>query len=139
MDWLSYYRGVIVCYEKIVRIRLSNGEILEIQGERPEKDLKLLSCIKADEKKLDDIRIVRDFPEVFPDYLTGLPPLREIEFRIDLIPSALPVVKLPYRLAPSEMNGCQTSLKRFSKRVLLGQVIHYGERLYYLLKRKTVQ
>nr|GEY85285.1 putative reverse transcriptase domain-containing protein [Tanacetum cinerariifolium] len=40
---------------------LSNGEILKIQGERPEKDLKSLSCIKADEKKLDDIRIVRDF------------------------------------------------------------------------------
>nr|GEV48636.1 hypothetical protein [Tanacetum cinerariifolium] len=56
-----------VCYEKIVRIPLSNGEILEIQGERPEKDPKLLSCIKAAEKKLDDIRIVRDFPEVFPD------------------------------------------------------------------------
>nr|GEU58199.1 retrotransposable element Tf2 [Tanacetum cinerariifolium] len=49
MDWLSYHRAVIVCYEKIVRIPLPNGEILEIHGERPEKDLKSLSCIKADE------------------------------------------------------------------------------------------
>ncbi|GJU23354.1 hypothetical protein Tco_1156696 [Tanacetum coccineum] len=64
MDWLSYHRAVIVCYEKTVRIPLSNGEILEIHG---------------------------------------LPPVREIEFRIDLIPGALPVVKSPYRLAPSEM------------------------------------
>ncbi|GKE43912.1 putative reverse transcriptase domain-containing protein, partial [Tanacetum coccineum] len=76
MDWLSYHRAVIVCYEKIVRIPLSNGEILEVQGERPEKDPRLLSCIKADEKKLDDIRIVRDFPEVFPDDLTGYHQLR---------------------------------------------------------------
>ncbi|GJW79383.1 hypothetical protein Tco_0141065 [Tanacetum coccineum] len=63
-DWLSYHQAVIVCYEKIVRIPLPNGEILEIHGERPEKDPNSLSCIKADEKKLDDIRTVRDFPEV---------------------------------------------------------------------------
>nr|GFC54712.1 ABC transporter C family member 4-like [Tanacetum cinerariifolium] len=49
-----------------------------------------LACIKADEKKLDDIRVVQDFPDVFPDDLSGLPPVREIEFRIDLIPGALP-------------------------------------------------
>ncbi|GKD11787.1 hypothetical protein Tco_1196194, partial [Tanacetum coccineum] len=87
----------------IVRIPLLNGEILEVQGERPEKDPGLLACIKADEKKLDDIQVVRDFPEVFLDDLLGLPLVREIEFRIDLIPGASPVVRSPYRLAPSEM------------------------------------
>nr|GEY78596.1 reverse transcriptase domain-containing protein [Tanacetum cinerariifolium] len=92
MDWLSYHRSVIDCYEKIVRIPLLNGKILEVQGERPEKDLGSLACIKADEMKLDDIQVVRDFPEVFPDDLSGLPAMREIEFRIDLIPGTLPVV-----------------------------------------------
>ncbi|GJZ20178.1 reverse transcriptase domain-containing protein [Tanacetum coccineum] len=67
---------------------------------RPEKDLRSLACIKADEKKLDDIRVVRDFPEVFPDDLLGLPLVREIEFRIDLIPGASPVVRSPYRTSP---------------------------------------
>nr|GEU49409.1 hypothetical protein [Tanacetum cinerariifolium] len=57
--------------EKIVRIPLSNGKILEIQKERPEKDLISLSFIKADEKKLEDIPIVRDFPEIFLDDLSG--------------------------------------------------------------------
>nr|GFB71382.1 reverse transcriptase domain-containing protein [Tanacetum cinerariifolium] len=95
MYWLSYHRAVIVCYEKIVRIPLLNGEILEIHGEKQEKDPKSLSCIKADEVRLDDIRTVCDFPEVFLDDLIGLPPVREIEFRIDLIPGALPVVALP--------------------------------------------
>ncbi|GJY37537.1 hypothetical protein Tco_0422915, partial [Tanacetum coccineum] len=84
----------------IVHIPLPNGEILEVQGERPEKDLGSLACIKADEKKLDDIRIVRDFPEVFPDDLLGLPHVREVEFRIDLIPGASPVVRSPYRHSP---------------------------------------
>ncbi|GJW49262.1 putative reverse transcriptase domain-containing protein [Tanacetum coccineum] len=64
MDWLAYHRALIDCYEKIVRIPLPNGEILEVQGEKPEKDLGSLACIKADEKKLDDIRVVRDFPEL---------------------------------------------------------------------------
>ncbi|GKD09858.1 putative reverse transcriptase domain-containing protein [Tanacetum coccineum] len=139
MDWLSYHCDVIVCYEKIVRIPLSNGEILEIQGERPEKDLKLLSCIKADEKKLDDIRIVRDFPEVFPDDLTGLPPVREIEFCIDLIPGALPVVKSPYRLAPSEMNELSNQLKELQEKGFIRPSHSPWGAPYYLLKRKTVQ
>ncbi|GKB36427.1 putative reverse transcriptase domain-containing protein [Tanacetum coccineum] len=78
MDWLSYHRGVIVCYEKIVRIPFSNGKILKIQGERLEKDPKLLSCIKADEKKLDDIRIFCDFPKVFPDDLTAPSEMNEL-------------------------------------------------------------
>nr|GFD06295.1 putative reverse transcriptase domain-containing protein [Tanacetum cinerariifolium] len=111
MDWLSYHLAVIDCYEKIVRIPLLNGEILEVQGKRPEKDHGLLACIKADEKKLDDIRVVQDFPEIFPDDLSGLPPVREIEFRIDLIPGALPVVKSPYRLALSEMSELSSQLK----------------------------
>ncbi|GJR71818.1 putative reverse transcriptase domain-containing protein [Tanacetum coccineum] len=81
--------ALIDCYEKIVRIPLPNGKILEVQGERPKKDLRSLACIKADEKKLDDIRVVRDFPEVFPDDLLGLPLVREIEFCIDLIPGAI--------------------------------------------------
>ncbi|GJZ68148.1 putative reverse transcriptase domain-containing protein [Tanacetum coccineum] len=118
MDWLSYHRAIIVCYEKIVRIILLNGEILKIQGERPEKDPKLLSCIKADAKKLNEIRIVHDFPKVFPDELIGLPPVREIEFRIDLIPSAFPVVKSPYRLAPSKMLELSNQLKELQEKDL---------------------
>nr|GEY82516.1 putative reverse transcriptase domain-containing protein [Tanacetum cinerariifolium] len=116
MDWLSYHRAVIDCYEKIVRIPLPNGEILEVQGERPEKNPGSLACIKADEKKLDDIRVVRHFPGVFPNDLSGLPPVREIEFHIDLIPGALLVVKSPYRLAPLEMLELSNQLKELQEK-----------------------
>ncbi|GJT11674.1 putative reverse transcriptase domain-containing protein, partial [Tanacetum coccineum] len=68
------------------------------------------------EKKLDDIRIVRDFPEVFPDDLLGLPHVREVEFRIDLIPGASPVVRSPYRLAPSEMLELSNQLKELQEK-----------------------
>ncbi|GJT61761.1 putative reverse transcriptase domain-containing protein [Tanacetum coccineum] len=137
MDWLAYHRALIDCYEKIVRIPLPNGKILEVQGERPEKDLRSLACIKADEKKLDDIRVVRDFPEVFPDDLLGLPLVREIEFRIDLIPGASPVVRSPYRLAPSEMLELSNQLKELQEKGFI-RPSHspWGAPVLFVKKRK---
>ncbi|GJR40860.1 hypothetical protein Tco_1216544 [Tanacetum coccineum] len=73
-------------------------------------------AVIADEKKLKDIPIVRDFPEIFSDDLSGLPPVREIEFCIDLIPGALPVVKSPYRSAPSEMLELSNQLKELQEK-----------------------
>ncbi|GKC28772.1 hypothetical protein Tco_1036066 [Tanacetum coccineum] len=66
---------------------------------------------KADKKKPEDVPIVRDFSKVFPDDLLGLPLMCEIEFRIDMIPGALLVVKSSYRLAPSEMLKLSNQLK----------------------------
>ncbi|GJX28687.1 putative reverse transcriptase domain-containing protein [Tanacetum coccineum] len=58
---------------------------------------------KSKKKRLEDVPIVQNFPEVFPEYLLGLPLTRQVEFQIDLIPGAAPVAWTPYRLAPSEM------------------------------------
>ncbi|GKB85034.1 putative reverse transcriptase domain-containing protein, partial [Tanacetum coccineum] len=74
-----------------------------IIGERPDKKARLLMSAKACVKKQGEIVVVRDFPEVFLNDLSGLPPIREIEFRIELIPGTTPVAKSPYRLAPSEL------------------------------------
>ncbi|GKF39397.1 putative reverse transcriptase domain-containing protein [Tanacetum coccineum] len=103
MDWLSNQKAVIVCHEKIVRIPVEEGRVLCVQGERNVRKTKTLMSIKSNEPTLSDIPIVRDFKDVFPDDLSGLPPQRQVEFRIDLIPGATPVAKSPYRLAPSEM------------------------------------
>ncbi|GJR71060.1 hypothetical protein Tco_0083425 [Tanacetum coccineum] len=85
LEWIGWhnYRALIDCYEKIVRIPLPNGEILEVQGERPKKDLGSLACIKADEKKLDDIRIVRDFPEGSPsENVRIVEPAQELQKKV---------------------------------------------------------
>nr|GFC99855.1 putative reverse transcriptase domain-containing protein [Tanacetum cinerariifolium] len=58
---------------------------------------------KLKEKRLEDVPIVQDFPEVFPEDLPGIPPTRQVDFQIDLVPGAAPVARAPYRLAPSEM------------------------------------
>ncbi|GJV89308.1 putative reverse transcriptase domain-containing protein [Tanacetum coccineum] len=96
MDWLSKLKAKIVCYEKIVQIPISNGETLEVHGELPEKTQKHLKSIKIDELKLEDIPVVQDFSRVFPEDLSGLPPSREVEFCIDMIPGAMPFAKSPY-------------------------------------------
>ncbi|GKF33120.1 putative reverse transcriptase domain-containing protein, partial [Tanacetum coccineum] len=69
---------------------------------------------KSKKKRLDDVPIVQDFPEVFPEDLLGLPPTRQVEFQIDLIPGAAPVAWAPYRLAPSEMKELSDQLKELS-------------------------
>ncbi|GKF02627.1 hypothetical protein Tco_0029550, partial [Tanacetum coccineum] len=88
MDWLSKYQAVIVCAEKIVRIPWRN-ETLIIYGDR-------------------------NFPDVFPEDLSGLPPTRQVEFQIDLVPGAAPVARAPYRLAPFEMKELSEQLKELS-------------------------
>ncbi|GJU41305.1 putative reverse transcriptase domain-containing protein [Tanacetum coccineum] len=130
MDWLTKYHGVIICDEKIVRVPFGR-EMLIFQGngnnKRGESRLNIISCSKAQEylsrgcdvflahittkeakdesegKRLEDVPIVRDFPEVFPEDLPGIPPARQVEFQIDLVPGVAPVVRASYRLAPSEM------------------------------------
>ncbi|KAI3822276.1 hypothetical protein L1987_09865 [Smallanthus sonchifolius] len=131
MDWLSKHRAEIICSEKIVRIPLSNGEVLDVHGDKPGRSLNIISCMKAwkflkkgsyaflanvvekrsEELKIQDIPIVRDYPEVFPKDLPGLPTSRQVEFRIDLVPGAAPIARSPYRLAPSELQELSNQLQ----------------------------
>ncbi|GKD95279.1 hypothetical protein Tco_1375116, partial [Tanacetum coccineum] len=69
---------------------------------------------KSEKNRLEDVPIVRDFLEVFPEDLPGLPPTRQVKFQIDLILGAAPVARAPYRLAPSEMKELSDQLKEHS-------------------------
>ncbi|GJW24802.1 putative reverse transcriptase domain-containing protein [Tanacetum coccineum] len=92
MELLSKYHARIIFDEKVVCIPI-DGETLIIRV--IEK--------KSDDKRLEDIPVVKEFLEVFPKVLPGLPPVRQVEFQINLILGAAPVARAPYRLAPSEM------------------------------------
>ncbi|GJY00306.1 putative reverse transcriptase domain-containing protein [Tanacetum coccineum] len=72
--------------------------------------------MKVNELKLKDIPVVLEFPGVFPKDLSGLPPSREVEFCIDLIPGAVHVAKSPYRLAPTEMQELSNQLKELQEK-----------------------
>ncbi|GJU61673.1 hypothetical protein Tco_1243508 [Tanacetum coccineum] len=69
---------------------------------------------KSEEKRLEAVPTVRDFLEVFPEDLPGLPPTRQVEFQIDLVPGAAPVARAPYRLAPTELQELSTQLQELS-------------------------
>nr|GEZ01436.1 hypothetical protein [Tanacetum cinerariifolium] len=103
MDWLSNHKAKIICHEKVVRIPLLDDKVLRVLGEKPDEKMRPLKSAKAKDKKQREIIVVKDFPEVFLDDLSGLPPIQEIKVRIKLIPEAVPVAKSPYRLAPSEL------------------------------------
>nr|GEV17784.1 putative reverse transcriptase domain-containing protein [Tanacetum cinerariifolium] len=71
---------------------------------------------KSKDKRLGDIPVVKEFSDVFPEDLPGLPPVRQVEFQIDLIPGAAPVARAPYRLAPSEMQKLSDQLQELADR-----------------------
>ncbi|GJR31156.1 putative nucleotidyltransferase, ribonuclease H [Tanacetum coccineum] len=108
MDWLSKYHARIICEEKVIHIPI-NGETLIIRDDQ-------IMEKKSDEKRLEDIPVVREFPEVFLEDLPGLPPVHQVEFQIDLIPGATPVARAPYRLAPSEMQELSNQLQELADR-----------------------
>ncbi|GKE49347.1 putative reverse transcriptase domain-containing protein [Tanacetum coccineum] len=111
MDWLSNHKAEIICHEKVVRIPLLDGKVLRVLGERPKEKARLLMSAKASDKNQEEIIVVRDFPKVFPDDLSGFPSFWEIEFRNELIPGAVPVARSPYRLAPSKFKELSGQLK----------------------------
>nr|GEU98562.1 hypothetical protein [Tanacetum cinerariifolium] len=111
MDWLSNHKVEIICHEKVVRIPLLDGKVLRVLGERPKEKARFYMSEKASDKKQEEIFVVRDFPIVFLDDLSGFPPLWEIEFRIKLIPRAVPIAKSPYHLVPFELEELSGQLK----------------------------
>ncbi|GJU08761.1 putative reverse transcriptase domain-containing protein, partial [Tanacetum coccineum] len=143
MDWLAKYHALIVCDEKVVRI-LYGDEVLIIRGDDydggSKSKLNIISCMKtqkylqkgcpvylaqvtskktedqSEEKRLEDVPIVREFLKVFPEDLPGLPPARQVEFQIDLVPGAALVARAPYRLAPAELQDLSTQLQELSNR-----------------------
>ncbi|GJX52171.1 putative reverse transcriptase domain-containing protein [Tanacetum coccineum] len=126
LDWLAKYQAVIVCAEKIVRIPWGN-ETLIVRGDGSDWEnatrLNIISCTKtqkyllkgcpiflayvttketedkSEKKRLEDVPIVQNFSKVFPEDLPSLPLTRQVEFQINLIPSAAPVARAPYQLA----------------------------------------
>ncbi|GJS09077.1 putative reverse transcriptase domain-containing protein [Tanacetum coccineum] len=141
MDWLANHHAVIICDEKIVRIPYGD-EVLIVQGDRDSKGerskLSIILCTKTkkyikrgcpiflaqvmkreienklEEKRLEDVPTIRDFPEVFPEDLPGLPPTRKVKFQIDLVLGVALVARAPYRLAPSELHELSTQLQELS-------------------------
>ncbi|GKD04931.1 putative reverse transcriptase domain-containing protein, partial [Tanacetum coccineum] len=163
MDWLAKYHAVIVCDEKVVRIPYGD-EVLVIRGDnydgKSKSKLNIISCMKTQkylqkgcqvylaqvtskktkdqskEKRLEDVPIVREFPEVFLEDLPGIPPARQVEFQIDLVPGAAPVARSSYRLAPAELQELSTQLQELFDREFIRPSSSPWGALVFFVKKK---
>ncbi|GKE91091.1 putative reverse transcriptase domain-containing protein, partial [Tanacetum coccineum] len=116
MDWLVKNHAVIVCDEKIVTVKEN-------------KD-------KSKEKRLEDVPTIRDFPKVFPEDLPSLPPIRQVEFQVNLVLGTAPVARAPYRLAPLEMEELSAQLQELSDKGFIRPSSSPWELRFCFLKRK---
>ncbi|XP_071687528.1 uncharacterized protein [Rutidosis leptorrhynchoides] len=131
MDWLGRHKASIKCDKKIIHFPLADGTRAVARGDRGRFNCPLISTMKAkkslakgcdsflayvidaqkEKKSVSDIPIVSEFPEVFPDELPGLPPVRELEYKIELLPGFTTVAKAPYRLVPSEIRDMMSQIQ----------------------------
>jgi hypothetical protein len=101
MDWLSKYDGVIQCARKAVRLTKKDGTTVQFVAMVQSDQGSMLNQTKA--IALEDIRVVQEYPNVFPEELPGMPPDHDIEFLIELLPGTPPISKRPYRMPVNEL------------------------------------
>ncbi|WVZ84421.1 hypothetical protein U9M48_031458 [Paspalum notatum var. saurae] len=105
METLNKWGVNIDCASRTVHLTAPDGQKVEISASSP------TGCLhQMEAKSTDGIRVVCDYPDVFPDELPGMPPDREIEFVIELLPGTAPIAKRPYRMAPIEQEEVKKNI-----------------------------
>ena len=156
MDWLSRHRAKLDCYKNEVKFhRLGKLEV-KFQGIRRELSSSMISAMAVQRMlckgfqgyltyvvetgnegtMVDEIQVVREFPDVFPDDIAGLPPDKEVEFTIDLIPGTEPISIPPYRMAPAELREFKAQLEElFSKGFIRPSISPWGAPVLFVKKK----
>ena len=131
IDWLSRHRDIVDCYKKEVRLHRPGKLEVKFRGIRRELSSSMISAMTTQRilrkgyqgylayvvetgkegTLVDEIPVVREFPDVFPDDIAGLPPDRKVEFTIDLISGTEPISIPPYRMAPAELRELKAQLE----------------------------
>jgi hypothetical protein len=156
MDWLSKHHAHINCQRKEITFQLPGAEEFTYCGSQVRATPPFISAIQArrivrkggcvylayvmakpDSKlKLENIPVVCDYPDVFIEVYSGLPPNREIEFSIDLVPSTKPIQKAPYRMAPTELKKLKEQLRELiDKGFIRPSVSPWGAPVLFVKKK----
>ena len=156
MDWLSRHKATLNCYKKEVKLHRPGKLEVKFRGMRRELSSNMISAMAAQrmlrkgcqgylayvvetEKEgtlVDEIPVVREFPDVFPDDIAGLPPDREVEFTIDLIPGTEPISIPPYRMAPTELRELKAQLEELlSKGFIRPSISPWGAPVLFVKKK----
>ncbi|XP_068323193.1 uncharacterized protein [Pyrus communis] len=139
MDWLHYNRAKLDCYEKIVTFHQPGFPVVTFVSEHSGLRYVIISAARAKRLlrkgcqgylahvvlnddtpiRVEDVRVVRHFPDVFPDDLPGLPPDREVEFTIDLLPGTYPISLTLYQMAPAKLRELKSQLQELVDKGLI--------------------
>nr|XP_027090387.1 uncharacterized protein LOC113711418 [Coffea arabica] len=136
MDWLAHYHARVNCRMKVVEFYIPGEATLKLDVRGMLASSALISGIRArkllsrgahgylaflintpgEKIKLEDMPVIREYPDVFSEELGSLPPEREIEFKVDLVPETTPISKNPYRMAPAEVKELRVQLQDLLER-----------------------
>ena len=156
MYWLSYHRATLDCYKKEVNFHMPGKFEVKFRGMHIELSSSMISAMTAQRMMrkgcqgylanvvetrkegtiLDEIPVVREFPDVFLDDIAGLPLDREVELTIDLIPRTEPISIPPYRVAPAELRELKAQLEELlSKRFIQSSISPWGAPVLFVKKK----
>ncbi|RVW60053.1 Retrovirus-related Pol polyprotein from transposon 17.6 [Vitis vinifera] len=155
MDWLASYHAFVDCFEKRVTFSIPGQPKFSFEGKHVDRPLRMISALRASsllkkgcqgflasvmsnesDLKLEDIPIVKEYPDVFLEDLPGLPPKREVEFTIDLVPGTGPMSKAPYRMAPVELKELKVQLQELlDKGFIRPSVSPWGAPVLFVKKK----
>ncbi|XP_022871480.1 uncharacterized protein LOC111390648 [Olea europaea var. sylvestris] len=161
MDWLGLNHETIRCHEKEVQFHRPGEEEFRFVGAKFKSLPRLISALQVKkmlrkkscqgflvniigsqhtETIINDINIVRDFADVFPEDLPGIPPGRQVEFTIDLIPGAAPVSNALYRMAPKELQELKLQLEELlEKGFIRPSVSPWGAPVLFVKKKDGIK
>ena len=135
VDWLEKHRVILNCYDKTFTCLNNDGKLVSVKGIPRKSTIRQISSlqlkravrkgckayavtiideeslIEIDKLKLEDIPVLKEYADVFPKEIMGLPPKRKLDFTIELVPGAVPSSEAPYQLNILELNGLKSQLK----------------------------
>ena len=156
MDWLAAHFAIVDCHRKKVIFQVLGKIEFYFVGSGEYTSPRVISALQArcmikkgckgylatvrdtqqGELKLEDILVVREFPDVFPENLSGLPPNREIEFSIDLLLGSSPISKAPYRMAPAELRELKEQLQELLDKGFIRPSVSPWVAFVFFVKKK---
>jgi hypothetical protein len=111
MDWLTAHKGVISCLPRLVTLEHPSGKKIEVEPLKPRDVPQVYNLNNLGERTLEEVPVVCKYPDVFPEELPGLPPDRDVEFVIDLVPGTALIANQPYRMSAEELTELKKQLK----------------------------
>jgi hypothetical protein len=135
MNWMTEYEGVIDCTKRSITLTTPEKKRIRVKSTFELKGSKLNSLKGV---SLEDVRVVHDYPDVFPEELSGMPPDRDVDFLIDFMPGTGPIAKRPYKMDVDELKELKKQLReQLDKGFIQPSSSSWGAPVLFVEKKDT--